>query len=562
MPFHKPSTGILVSLLAFTSIAVVFAQERTDYKLIHEIKNEAFEHSQVMNHLQALTDRYGPRLTASPEFEEAAAWTVEKLKSWGLANVHTESWGPFGRSWSLKSYSVEMMAPRYSHLNAVPLAWSQPTGKPVTAEPVIAPFAATANNQKKTEEDFEKYKAEWHGKLRGKVVLMNRPRNTTEGVEARPAFTRYTDAQLADLAKSPDATPKIDIRMEDVKIPEDPEEAQRYVASLPADIRTALQDRNREATEKRDRFFIDEGAAAIFMEDNRSHDGDVFAEAAGTRKAADRMSVPKFRLTEEQYNRIARLLDKKETVTLRIDLEATAGDRDLNGTNIVAELPGNAKKDEIVMIGAHFDSWHGGTGATDNAAGSSVMLEVMRILSTLNLKLDRTVRIALWSGEEQGLLGSKAYIKEHFGDPATMMITGEHAKLAAYFNLDNGTGRIRGVYLQDNDAARPFFERALITPFRDLGATTISLRNTGGTDHLSFDDVGLPGFQFIQDPMDYSTVTHHSTMDTFDHIVSGDMVQASAIIASVVAQEANAPEMMPRKPLPQIRKNAYKEARP
>src|SRR5580700_3351560 len=540
----------------FALAALIFGQERTDYNLIHMIREEAFEHSEVMDHLAFLTDRYGPRLTASPEFDEAAGWAAGRMKSWGLANVHTESWGPFGRSWSLKHFAVEMVEPRYSLLNAVPLAWSDPTGKPVTGEPVMAPFAATPNNLKKTEEDFEKYKQEWHGKLKGRIVLFNRARTTAGDTGTRVDLTRYTDAELANLAKTPDPTPKIDIRMEDVRIPEDPQEARDYVASVPADIRTELADRNREAGEKRDRFFVDEGAAAIFLEDNRSHDGMVFAEAAGTRKAADRLSVPKFRVTEEHYNRIARLLEKKERVTLRIDLEAAVGDRDLNANNIVAEIPGGSKKDEVVAIGAHFDSWHGGTGATDNGAGSAVMMEAMRVLSTLHVKMDRTVRIVLWSGEEQGLLGSKAYVKEHFGDPAKGVTTAEHAKLAAYFNLDNGSGRIRGVYLQDNDAARPFFERALIGPFRDLGVTTISLRDTGGTDHLSFDDVGLPGFQFIQDPLDYSTVTHHSTMDTYDHLVPADLIQASAVIASIVAQEANAPEMMPRKPLPAARKMA------
>jgi carboxypeptidase Q len=549
MTFRKLAFG----LAALTVFA--FAQEKTDYNLIHLIREEAFEHSQVMDHLAYLTDRYGPRLTASPEFDKAAGWVVGRMKSWGLANVHTESWGPFGRSWSLKHYAVEMVEPRYSLLNAIPLAWSEPTGTPVTGEPVMAPFGATPNNLGKTAEDFEKYKQEWHGKLRGRIVLLNRPRTNSGESEMKPDLTRYTEAELANLARTPDATPKIDIRLEDVKIPDDPQDAQRYVASLPADIRTVLGDRNREAGEKRDRFWVDEGAAAIFMEDNRSHDGDVFAEAAGTRKAADRLSVPKFRLTEEHYNRIARLLEKKERVTLRIDLEAAVGDRDLNANNIVAEIPGGSKKDEVVAIGAHFDSWHGGTGATDNGAGSAVMMEVMRVLSTLHVKMDRTVRIVLWSGEEQGLLGSKAYVKEHFGDPVKGVVTAEHAKLAAYFNLDNGSGRIRGVYLQGNDAARPFFERALTGPFRDLGVTTISLRNTGGTDHLSFDDVGLPGFQFIQDPLDYSTVTHHSTMDTYDHLVPADLIQASAVIASVVVQEANAPEMMPRKPLPAARKS-------
>src|SRR5580658_9573364 len=250
MTFRK-----LAHCLPFIALTVfAFAQEKTDYNLIHMIREEAFEHSQVMDHLAYLTDRYGPRLTASAEFDEAAAWVVGRMKSWGLTNVHTESWGPFGRSWSLKHYAVEMVEPRYSLLNAVPLAWSEPTGKPVTGEPVMAPFAATPNNLKKTEEDFEKYKQEWHGKLRGRIVLFNRARTTAAETGARVDLTRYTDAELANLAKTPDATPKIDIRMEDVKIPEDPQEARDCMASLPADIRTEMADRNREAGEKRDRF--------------------------------------------------------------------------------------------------------------------------------------------------------------------------------------------------------------------------------------------------------------------------------------------------------------------
>jgi Zn-dependent M28 family amino/carboxypeptidase len=205
------------------------------------------------------------------------------------------------------------------------------------------------------------------------------------------------------------------------------------------------------------------------------------------------------------------------------------------------------------MLGGHFDSWHTGTGATDNGAGSAVMIEAMRILKTLNLKMDRTVRLALWSGEEEGLLGSKAYVKEHFGDPATMRLTDAHAKLSGYFNLDNGTGKIRGVYLQGNDAMRPLFEQWL-APFRDQGVSTITIRNTGGTDHLSFDAVGLPGFEFIQDPLDYGTLTHHSDMDTYDHAQGADLMQAAAVVASVVYDAANRAEMLPRKELPKAPK--------
>jgi len=276
-----------------------------------------------------------------------------------------------------------------------------------------------------------------------------------------------------------------------------------------------------------------------------------FAEQAVSYEAKYPLALPTFSVTREQYNRLARLLAKKQPVKVRFNLKATATDKDVDSFNIVGEIPGGAKKDEVVMIGAHFDSWHGGTGATDNGAGSAVMIEVMRILKALDLKMDRTVRIGLWTGEEEGLLGSKAYVKQHFADPATMKTTPEHAKLTGYFNLDNGAGQIRGAYLQGNDMMRPILEQWL-APFRDLGTGSMTIRNTGGTDHLSFDAVGLPGFQFIQDDLDYMTVTHHSDMDTYDHAPPADMMQASAIIASVVYQAANRSEMLPRKPLPQV----------
>jgi Zn-dependent M28 family amino/carboxypeptidase len=288
-------------------------------------------------------------------------------------------------------------------------------------------------------------------------------------------------------------------------------------------------------------FFAKEGVAGLLMEDNRAHDGLLFGEAAGAFSAATTAAPPTFVVTAEQYNRIARLLDKKNPVRVRMNLKATASDRDVDGMNIIGEIPGSDKsdkKDEIVMIGAHFDSWHSGTGATDNGAGSAVMIEVMRILKALNLKMDRTVRIGLWGGEEEGLFGSRAYVKEHFADPKTMQVTIEHGRLSAYFNLDNGSGKIRGVYLQGHDAMRPVFE-SWLAPFRDLGVTTISIRDTGGTDHLSFAAVGLPGFQFIQDPLDYGTIAHHS-----------NMMQASAVIATVVYETATRKEMLPRRPLP------------
>jgi len=254
-------------------------------------------------------------------------------------------------------------------------------------------------------------------------------------------------------------------------------------------------------------------------------------------------------LTPEHYNRIARLLDHKIPVKLEFDIQARFVDDRTDSVNVIGEIPGGRRRDEVVMIGAHLDSWHSGTGATDNAAGSAVMIEAMRILKTLNLRLDRTVRLALWSGEEQGILGSRAYVAEHFAAREDMKLKPEHARLSAYFNVDNGSGKIRGVYLQGNDAMRPIFQ-AWLKPFEDLGATTISIRNTGGTDHLSFDAVGLPGFQFIQDPLEYDSRTHHSNMDVYDRVQRADMMQMAAIVTSFVYNAANRDTLLPRKPLP------------
>ncbi len=333
--------------------------------------------------------------------------------------------------------------------------------------------------------------------------------------------------------------------------PTDPADLGKFFTSLPSSLMDQLFDLYDDSVRERGEFLAKEGVAGVLLLDDRAHDGELFAEAAGGFKAGGTPPPPTFVVTAEQYNRIARLVEKNTPPRVRINLKATAGAADVDGQNIIAEIPGSDKKDEVVMIGAHFDSWHSGTGATDNGAGSAVMIEVMRILKTLNLKLSRTVRIGLWGGEEEGLFGSRAYVKEHFADPHTMRVTAEHGKLSGYFNLDNGSGKIRGVYLQGHEAMRPIFE-SWLAPFRDLGVTTISIRDTGGTDHLSFAAVGLPGFQFIQDPLDYGTITHHSDMDTWDHAVPEDLMQASAVIAALVYQTANRSEMLPRRELPKV----------
>ncbi len=533
--------------LCFAFTLLPLSAEDQQLEVVHRIKTEAFDNSKVMDTLSYLTDMYGPRLTGSPEFEQAADWAMSRLKECGVANVHGEKWGPFGRSWSLQSFTLEMTSPRYSHLVAAPLAWSEPTEGVQSGEVMLAPFRTEGFfDIAKNREAFERYKQQWKGKLKGKIVLMtelSQPKPTE-----RPLFRRYTDAELADVAKSPDPAVKRNIPVDQIKMPTDPEEANKYFASLPNATVDQLLDQYFALSHDEGRFFREEGALAVIRGDNRAHNGLLFAEQAGSEKSSDPLAAPTFVVPQEQYSRMVRLLEKKQPVGLRFELKAKVSDRDVDGLNIIGEIPGTKKPDEVVMIGAHFDSWHSGTGATDNGAGSAVMMEVMRILKTLDLKMDRTVRIGLWSGEEQGLFGSKAYVKQHFADPKTMQLKPEHAKLDAYLNLDNGSGKIRGAYLEGNDAARPLFQQ-MFQPFGDLGATTLTLKHTGGTDHLSFDDVGLPGFQFIQDPLDYGTVTHHSDMDTFSHAVPEDLMQASAVIATLVYDIANREQMFPRKAL-------------
>lgn len=536
--------------LCFLAVSLLCAQNRgdsADLTLVSRIKSEAFANSQVMETLSYLTDVYGPRLTASPGFREAAAWAVKRLQSYGVENVQQEKWGPFARSWALKQSSLEMLEPGYSQLDAAPLAWSSGTNGPKVGDIVFAPIrrGPASLDPAKLDEELNRYVKEWQGKLKGKVVLTSGP--VTLPPETDVPFRRYTEKELSDLTIAPAPVKINDIK--ELKFPEDPEELRRFQAGLPGWAREQLGDIRQEIAIRRAKFFRDEGVVAVLNTGGADRDGLVFAQSAGPYDAAHELAAPTFAVSAEQYNRLVRLTEMKIASQMRVTLEADSSASNQDAFNIVGEIPGGAKKDEIVMIGAHFDSWHSGTGATDNAAGSAVMIEVMRILKALNLRLDRTVRIALWSGEEQGLYGSKAYVKQHFGDPATMKLTDAHAKLSGYFNLDNGSGKIRGVYLQGDDAMRPVFERWL-SPFRDQGVTTVSIRNTGGTDHLSFDAVGLPGFQFIQDPLDYQSATHHSTMDTFDHAQAADLMQAAAVIATVVYDAANHADMLPRKELP------------
>jgi hypothetical protein len=541
---------LLLGVLAIAPFCVPLgAQDHSDLAVVGQIKAEAFENSQVMETLEYLTDLYGPRLTVSPQWREAADWAVKRLQGYGLENVRLEKWGAPGRAWTLKRASLEMLEPRYSAMVAAPLAWSDVTPGEVTGDVVLAQYGSGRRSldPKIADEELDKFEAEWKGKLKGKIILLSSMRKIEPAT--KPDFTRYTAQELSELSEAPTPLAKVQVDLKNLKFPDDLQEAIQLYYSLPASVREAFTKQRQALAAKRAAFFKTEGVVAIINSDQRAHDSLLFAEAAGPYDAKDVLAPATFVVTQEQYNRMVRLLDRKVPVKVRVNLQADISKENQDAFNIIGEIPGGAKKDELIMVGGHFDSWHTGTGATDNGAGSAVMMEAMRILKTLNLKLDRTVRIALWSGEEEGLLGSQAYVKEHFGDPETMEVTEQHAKLSGYFNLDNGSGKIRGVYLQGNDMMRPIFD-GWLSAFRDQGVSTVSIRNTGGTDHLSFDAVGLPGFQFIQDPLDYATLTHHSDVDTYDHLQAADLMQAAAVIATVVYDAANRPEMLPRKPLP------------
>ena len=536
------------TFLLFAFAAMLTAEETVDLATIQRIKKEAFQNSKVMDHLFWLTDVYGPRLTGSPGFTAAANWAVKRLKEYGIEDAAIRPYGRFGRSWRLTKFSISLQEPEYAPLIGFPLAWSADTNGPLVAEPVLAPLRITDRlNVKKTDDELQKFFQEQMGKLRNKIVLLEQPREVPP--LTTPPASRFSEAQLAEegQATAPSAFPHFDL--EKMILPEDQKERRVIFDEAPLEINARIWDYEDSLSDRVNQFLAKEGAVAAVVPSYNADAGTVFGEAAGTYKQDQPQAQPRIALTVEHYNRIARLLNKKVPVKLELEVRTTSEGATGDGLNIIANIPGTSKPDEIVMIGAHFDSWVGGTGATDNGTGSVVMIEVMRILKTLGLKMDRTVRLGLWSGEEQGMLGSRAYVKETFGDPMTMQLKPAYAKLSGYFNHDNGTGKIRGVYLQGNDAMRPVFEMWL-APFRDLGVTTVSIRNTGGTDHLTFDDIGLPGFQFMQDDVEYERVTHHSNMDVYDHAVPSDLMQASAVIASVVFHAARRPDMLPRKERP------------
>lgn len=520
------------------AMAVTLAAQSTesiDATAIAKIRDEGLNRSQVMDHMFWLTDRYGPRLTGSPEFEEAGEWAVKRLQDWGLANVRKERFR-FGRGWSLARFHATMTEPRVMPIIGVPKAWTAGTKGTVTADVVLVQIA--------NEADAAKYK----GQLRGKIVL-TQPARAVRMLDG-PVVLRMTDENGKWIEEAL-STPA-------------PRGAGAGAAGAAAGGRGAgagAGGRGAAGGFSVNDFYKQEGVLALFdrgsnsdmsaggsdltWQTQRTDGGTIFVQSGGSPQGAADATLPQVTLAVEHYNRMVRLVEHNVPVKVELNIEtAFREESQPNGFNVIGEIPGTDKADEIVVIGAHFDSWHGGTGATDNAAGSAAMMEVMRILKTTGLRPRRTVRIGLWGAEEGGLLGSQFYTQEHLGTLAQPKP--ELAKTSAYFNIDNGTGKIRGVWMQSNSAVKPIFQE-WIRPIKDLGVEILGPRSVASTDHTRFDSLGVPAFQFVQERYEYNSRTHHSNMDVYDRVQPDDLKQIATVAAIFAWQAASREEKLPRK---------------
>ncbi|MEG3155172.1 M20/M25/M40 family metallo-hydrolase [Sphingomonas sp. RB1R13] len=488
------------------------------------IIDEGLNRSQLMTNASQLMDGIGGRLTNSPSLRRAETWAMGKFSGYGLANVHKEAFD-FGRGWELISRSGRLVEPRSRPLMLIPVAWTAPTNGVISAPIVVAPMSKPEN--------FEA----WKGKLAGKIVLISLPGTTDEAKEG--AFKRYSDGDIHDLDK--------------YDLPSfDPD-------------RAALRAKRRGFSLKLDAFLKAEGAVAWIKRgyrDNGLVSGEGYDYAVGTSP-----SLPGFDMAGEDYRLLARLAVTGANPVVELSSNVRFDDSDRNAHNIIAEIPGRDAKAGYVMAGGHFDSWIAGDGASDNGAGSVVVIEAARILRSLGVAPKRTIRFALWEGEEQGLLGSRAYIEQHLAArPLPPGLTGIEAysawsnaypitkkpgydALKAYFNMDNGSGKLRGLYAEQNGAAAPLLKEWL-SPFASMGAGSVVTSKTGGTDHVFLQAIGIQGYQFIQDPLDYESRVHHSNLDTLDHMRPDDLRQAAVVLAGVLWAAANSDKELPRPPLP------------
>jgi carboxypeptidase Q len=521
-------TGVLTMvLLAFPIAGQMQKVDRMDLDALGKIERETNENSQVMKTLSYLTDVYGGRLTGSPNTRLAADWSEKKMKEWGLSNVHEETFDFEPGGWVNERLSANVISPVTYPLIGYPLAWTRGTDGPVTAEAVIVSI--------RQEADFEKY----HGKLKGKIVLWQSPVQVLMGTQ--PLAYRCTDEELATLSR-PSSPGEPPFHCGNMGLPNRP-----ILPSTPSPL--SVQQRI-DLTSKLEEFLVAQGVAAVFsLAVGPARDGTVFVTSYFSDDGP-----PQIVLTPEHYNRIYRTLQDGVPVTVELNVQNRFLAESKKSFNIIAEIPGSdpSLADQMVMIGGHFDSWQAGTGATDNGVGAAAMMEVMRVLNASGLKFRRTIRLGLWTSEEESRRGSRAYVAEHYGDPITMNLKPDHKKFDVYFNIDNGSGKIRGVYLEGNEAAGTVFKNWM-EPFESMGMSTLSPRSEGATDHASFNEIGLPGFQFIQDPLEYNTLTHHSNMDVYERVQPEDVKQIVTVVAAFAYQAANRDEMIPRKALPQAK---------
>jgi carboxypeptidase Q len=527
------------------------AKEDLDLQMYARIREEGLDHSHIMEYASALFDGIGPRLTGSPNMAKANAWTRDQLAAMGCANARLEGWGEFGMGWMQIGTSIYMATPDTAVLIAQATPWSPATPGAVTAEVISLPYPKDENEL-----------AAWKGKLAGKLILLGKSPKVSPDPE--PLLEHYDEKKLREIFDYP-----LDGNMRE-----------QHVDSVdPAVMANAFKFINFK--EKISKFFADEHAVAVLLP-SYANDGGIMRddnnEAMGQRvfMADHKQPIPSAVLANEGFGRISRLLAAHVPVTATVNIETKfTGDHE-QGYNTIAEIAGADPKlkDQVVMVGGHLDSWIAGTGATDDGAGAIIAMEAMRILTALHARPRRTIRIGLWSGEEQGEFGSLAYVNSHYGtmglstDPAQLEVPEflreqvgpvtrkpEHALISGYFNIDNGGGKLLGIYAENNAAIVPVLEQ-WIAPLKDLGVTTVSMRKTGGTDHESFDQVGIPGFQFIQDPRDYETRSVHTNQDVYERLSSSDLKQAAVVEAIFVYDAAMRDQMLPRKPLPQPQASA------
>jgi hypothetical protein len=526
---------LLAAALTLAAAGLPRAQapaERLDTQTIDRIRDEGLHRSQVMEHVSWLSDVYGPRLTGTPALDQAARWVEKTLASWGLSNIHREQW-PFGEGWSLVRFNAHMIEPQIQPLTGVPAQWTPGTKGTITADVVRVQIDSAA--------DFDRYR----GMLAGKIVLAQPVREVSmlEG----PFVLRMGEKELREAETVPASQPAIVFRRPSSRA------AAPSLAAMTRELYrsegvVAVFNRGSDAT-------MVGGGSDLSWRQQRPDGGTIFPAGGGSRTGDAKLGPPTVTLAVEHYNRMLRISEKGIPVRVELNLQTRFyEERTPNGFNLIAEIPGVDPRleSEVVMVGAHLDSEAAATGATDNAAGTAAMMDAMRILQSVDARPRRTIRLALWGGEEQGDLGSHEYVRRHFGDPATMKLEPEHARLSAYFNSDNGTGRVRGIWLQGNLAAEPILRR-WIEPLRDLGVTTLGPRSVSQTDHVAFDQVGLPAFQLMVDRLEYNSRTHHSNMDFYERVQREDLIQQATVVAVLAYEAAMSDELLPRKPLPSPR---------